>query len=311
MMQDKGGIIGSSYTTQIQKVGVIGYGYWGKKLARVFNQLGVLASIVDVDRERRKEAKRDYPDIQEITAGTLNLGLDAVAIATPPETHYELASSALESGFHTFVEKPLATKYSEALELEDLAYKNSLKLHVGHIYLHNPGLTAIPRPRVPFELRIRFLNDKGPPSNATKDLLWAAGPHAMSIVCHFLDKPLSCVIQTVKSSNEMWINLNYEHGTVVVIDIGDYAGVRARTVQIAKRDKIWSFDAARPGEYEDWTVRGRAIIDCGTHKVADYEPLLAECAAFVNSPVLLSSFPDLPKESRMGSNVVSLLERVM
>ncbi len=267
---------------KIEKVALIGFGYWGKKLARVFHQLGVLDTIVDQSNDVREQAKKDYPDIEEVTKDAVNLSVDAVAIATPPKTHYELALRCMEMGKHVFVEKPLALNYRNARTLEDVARERNLRLNVGHIYLFNPGLMAIPKPDPPFELRIRFLNDKGSPSESTKNLFYAALPHAASIMYHFLPEATKITkFEAIKAENELWISMECNDSSFIFIDIGDFTGVKARTVQIGWAPYTYVFDAATPGQYEKYRPDGRTVLLDELIPVSQVEPLLAECKAFI------------------------------
>ncbi len=101
------------------KYGVIGYGYWGPNLARVFNQAegSKLAAVADRDEKSRARAAGLYPNIvvhsdaRELIADP---AIDAVAIATPVSTHFELAKAALKAGKHVLVEKPMAATSTQA-----------------------------------------------------------------------------------------------------------------------------------------------------------------------------------------------------
>ena len=120
------------------KVIVTGSGYWGKNLFRNFHALGALAGICDSD-------PRILQNLQEMYEGVVTLqcfddlldgsgpAADAIAIATPAESHYELTKKALLAGKHVFVEKPLALTVHEGKELVELAEEKQLILMVGHI----------------------------------------------------------------------------------------------------------------------------------------------------------------------------------
>ena len=104
-------------------VGVAGLGHWGPNLARNFADLAELTWLCDSARERSDVASR-YPqarftgDFDEMLADT---SLDAVVVATPVPTHFELARRALGAGKHVLVEKPPAMTGSEMDELVSLA----------------------------------------------------------------------------------------------------------------------------------------------------------------------------------------------
>src|SRR6266566_4970563 len=122
-------------------VGVVGLGYWGPNLLRgLVEQPGVDVSYVcDLDEERVSITSRRYPAAIPTTRYQDLLGdptLDAVVIATPVFTHFELAASALHAGKHTFVEKPLAPSAAEARELMELAVDRDLRLMCGQTFLY-------------------------------------------------------------------------------------------------------------------------------------------------------------------------------
>jgi len=127
------------------KVGVIGAGHWGKKLVRNFAELGVLAGVADPMEENRSAALQQSPGIElfDNEADLLAAGYDAVAIATPAATHYEIARRALEVGLDVFVEIPVTLDAVEALELQRLAEQGERILMVGHLLLHQPAVNFI------------------------------------------------------------------------------------------------------------------------------------------------------------------------
>src|SRR6185437_7349638 len=94
-------------------IGVIGYGYWGPNLVRNFasNESTRVISVSDLDLTKLSVCRRLHPDVQT-TSDFRDLlqdhRVDAVVIATPVHTHYNLALAALRAGKHVFVEKPLA-----------------------------------------------------------------------------------------------------------------------------------------------------------------------------------------------------------
>ena len=124
------------------RVGQAGLGYWGRNLARNFDDLTDLRWLCDASDERRAEFAERYPDARvtgdfgELLAAD---DVDAVVIATPVPTHYPLARAALEAGKHVFVEKPPAMQAAEMEELIGLAEAGGLVLMPGHLLLYHPG----------------------------------------------------------------------------------------------------------------------------------------------------------------------------
>jgi UDP-N-acetylglucosamine 3-dehydrogenase len=122
-------------------VGVIGAGNMGKNHVRVYSELpqAELAAIADPDAKAKKLAGRFgcryYADYREMLEKE---GVEAVSIATPTTSHYEVAKSCLESGVHLLVEKPLAESVERAEKIVELAERAGVVLAVGHIERHNP-----------------------------------------------------------------------------------------------------------------------------------------------------------------------------
>jgi len=130
------------------RLGLVGYGYWGPNLARNFHQLpdAWLVACADADNARLQEATRLYSIQQAVNdARELidNPTLDALVIATPARSHFELVSQALNAGKHVLVEKPLALTSADARALTDLARKNKRVLMVGHTFEYNPAVWKI------------------------------------------------------------------------------------------------------------------------------------------------------------------------
>jgi predicted dehydrogenase len=101
------------------KIGVIGYGYWGPNLVRNFSQTpgARIVAVCDQRAERRAQVEQVYPTIKTYSAvrDILNdTAIDAIIIATPVASHYELALQALEANKHIFVEKPFTATSEQA-----------------------------------------------------------------------------------------------------------------------------------------------------------------------------------------------------
>ncbi|MBD3297724.1 MAG: gfo/Idh/MocA family oxidoreductase, partial [candidate division Zixibacteria bacterium] len=126
------------------RVGVIGLGAWGKNLLREFyhGPASVVPIASDTDKAARDRARDQYDGL-ELTANpddVLNADVDAVVVATPPETHYALASTAIKNGKDVFVEKPLVLDVDEGRRLTAEAEEAGRILMVGHIMMYHPAV---------------------------------------------------------------------------------------------------------------------------------------------------------------------------
>ncbi|MBK9940411.1 MAG: Gfo/Idh/MocA family oxidoreductase [Kouleothrix sp.] len=129
-------------------ISVIGYGYWGPNLVRNFSQVPNVrvVSVCDQRPERRAYVESVYPAIKtcaDVRDVWSNPAIDAVAIATPVSSHYELALQALRAGKHVFVEKPFTTTSEEAERLIEEAEKRQLTLMVDHTFVYTSAVRKI------------------------------------------------------------------------------------------------------------------------------------------------------------------------
>ena len=130
------------------RVGILGYGYWGDKLARNFGSMDScsISMIADIDQARLDGALRQkYGARATVNPSELieSECVDAVIIATPASTHYALARQALLAGKHVLVEKPIARTGEEARELQVLAKSQERILQVDHTFIYSGAVRRI------------------------------------------------------------------------------------------------------------------------------------------------------------------------
>ncbi len=182
-------------------IAIIGFGYWGPNLTRNFhNTPGCQVKyILDLSEHQRKRANAIYPGItttEHIKDILDDTSIDALVIATPVYTHYELATKALKAGKHVLLEKPMTSTVEQAQALIELAEKTKRVLMVDHTYLYTPAvqqmknyvdegllgqLQYVDSTRINLGL---FQTDV--------NVLWDLAPHDISICRHLLgEKPIS------------------------------------------------------------------------------------------------------------------------
>jgi len=185
------------------RVAVIGAGHWGSNLMRNFDALGALAAFHDADaatmaaQAQRYRAARAMPSVD---AALADPAIDAVAIATPAETHGALARCALEAGKHAFVEKPLCQSAAEAAQLGALADRRGRILMVGHLLHYHPAFVALQR--FVQERRIgavRYIYSNRASLGRIRresSALWEFAPHDISMILALTGAPpnrITCV----------------------------------------------------------------------------------------------------------------------
>lgn len=168
-------------------VAVIGCGYWGKNLVRNFSQLGVLKAVFDADSDRARQVvgSGETPIAPSVEA-VLASDVDAVVIATPAETHYQLVKQALEAGKDVFVEKPLCLTAMEGQELVKLAEDRKRILMVGHLLWYHPAILRLKELIDAGELgRLQYIYSNRlnlGKIRREENILWSFAPHDLSVI---------------------------------------------------------------------------------------------------------------------------------
>jgi predicted dehydrogenase len=129
-------------------IGVIGYGYWGPNLARNFAELPDVrvAAVSDLRAERLRHVAARHPGVEittDVQAILADPGVDAVVLATPVSTHFDLGMRALRAGKHVLVAKPLADTLQHAEQLVDEAARRRLVLLVDHTFVYSGAVRKI------------------------------------------------------------------------------------------------------------------------------------------------------------------------
>ncbi len=174
------------------KVAIIGCGYWGKNLVRVFDQLGGLAVVCDVRKDVCEQVERTYG-----TKTTSNVqvvlddpGIQAVVIAAPAAQHFELAKAALEKDKDVYVEKPLALVVREGAELVELAERRNRVLMVGHILEYHPAIRELKQRVQDGELgKIQYIYSSRlnmGKLRTEENILWSFAPHDIAVILSIL-----------------------------------------------------------------------------------------------------------------------------
>ena len=128
------------------KVGIIGIGYWGPNLIRNFLESNDINYVIGCDKneDRLSFAKSKFPRLNVTNEINCVLdSVDAVAIATPVETHFEIAKTCLNAGKHIWVEKPFTSNSKQAQELINLADSKKLNIFVGHTFIYTGAVRKI------------------------------------------------------------------------------------------------------------------------------------------------------------------------
>jgi UDP-2-acetamido-3-amino-2,3-dideoxy-glucuronate N-acetyltransferase len=178
-----------------KRVAVVGAGYWGANLIRVFHQAGALSSIYDSSAARLGPLREIYPDVRiahSFDAILNDSAIDGVVIATPAESHYGLAQQALLAGKDIFVEKPLTLHCDEAEQLTRLAEQRRRILMVGHLLEYHPAITRLEELIQQGELgHVEYIYSNRLNMGKVRreeNALWSFAPHDISVILLLLKR---------------------------------------------------------------------------------------------------------------------------
>jgi predicted dehydrogenase len=244
-------------------IGVVGYGYWGPNLVRNFanSECSRVVTVSDLDSAKLAVSRRLHPEIGTATDFRDLLQdsrIDAVAIATPVHTHYELALAALRAGKHVFVEKPLAPTADQVRRLMEEADKRNLVLMVDHTFLYTPAVQKIRELVNEGALGEIYYYDSIRSSlgifQSDVNVIWDLAVHDMSIIQHILnEKPVS--VSATGSShvagapeNMAHITLFFQSSCVAHVSVNWLSPIKVRQTFIGGSRKMIVYDDVEPTE---------------------------------------------------------------
>jgi predicted dehydrogenase len=316
------------------RVGVVGLGYWGPNLAR---NLGAIPGcevswLCDASEEARAKLERSFPGARstEVIGDLLDdEELDAVVLATPVQTHAELAVAVAEAGKHCFVEKPLATSAADAERAVASAESAGKTLMVGHLLEYHPAVA-----------RLRDLIEGGELGDlyyiygnrlnlgklrADENALWSLGAHDVSVALHLIgEEPQECLAQGASFVREgvqdvVFCYLRFPSGVVAHLHLSWLDPHKERRLTVVGSRRMATFDDMQiegkltiydKGFDEDVRSWGEYIARSGdifSPHIPNVEPLRIECEHFIHC-VRTGEAPR--SDGYSGLRVVRVLERL-
>ena len=315
-------------------VAVVGLGYWGPNLLRVLgdNLDASVRWICDLDPERLAKYRRRHPDARVTTRIERVLadeGVDAVIIATPVHTHYDLAARVLKAGKHVFVEKPLAPSTELADDLADMAAQQGRILMCGHTFLYSPSVRAIRRMISEGKLGdIYFISSTRVNLGLHQrdvSVIWDLGPHDFSILLYWLSEmPVSVRAigrdSIVKGIPDVaFVTMTFASGIIANIELSWLAPSKLRRTVLVGSERMAIYDDGAPEPvrlfdqgvvYRDPETFGEYHLsyrsgDVISPKIESYEPLGLELADFVSA---IRSGERMEYHTAIARSVVRLVE---
>ncbi len=293
-------------------IGLLGVGYWGPNLIRNFNRVpcAKVRAVCDLDISRLRLIAEKYPEIQITTRLEEFLALpdiDAVAIATPAETHRMIAEQALQKGKHVYVEKPLASNVEDAEAMVRTAETKRRVLMVGHIFLYDSAISEMIRLIQKGSVgAIRYVHGIRTSMSGTArldtNIIWDALVHDAYILPALFGKMPFRVLAVGGSylSSDLedvaFVTFDFGEGMLAHVYVSWYALEKTRRITVIGSQGILVYDdlaktrlmryKRRYEQSEEKDPRGRLKWhwrDEGGEaiEVSSDEPLWAECKHFV------------------------------
>jgi len=317
------------------RIGIIGCGHWGIRWIRIFEDGGAKVKVCcDVDKERLRMVADKHPnvnlfeDYRDILADD---DLDAVYVATPPPTHFEIAKESLLANKHVLVEKPMTTEYERGLELVKIAKEMECVLMVGDTYIYNRAINTMKHLIGIGEIgSLRYIHswmtnsiDMWPRRaiyNYTS-VLWDLGPHQISILNYFVGRKPVAVSVTYPSPLQRGnvhklydtaiVNFRFPHEVTAMLYLNwlDYS--RNRRIFVSGQEGVLDCEDISSREStkicsRNFSLEGRLRInDAKVYEVDVSDTLKNECKQFL-SCVMNRSHPITNGEE--GVAVVKVLE---
>lgn len=321
---------------QLDGVAVVGLGYWGPNWARNLNQMQAARRLVccDFSRQRLDHVKKLYPAVEitdQLDDVLRDPEIEAVIVATPVGTHFDIASRSLAAGKSTLVEKPLATSAAEANQLLTMARKRGVTLMVGHTFEYSAPV-----------LKIREIIESGELGDILYvssvranlglfqrdvNVTWDLATHDVSIILMLLERlPLevSCHAQSHYRRNVedvAMLTLRFPNNVIAFVHVSwlDPNKIRRSTIVGSRKmlvyddtslqEKIRVYDKGVTmspyyDTYGDFQMSYR-YGDVYIPRIEEPEPLKVECEHFVEC-ILKKRLPKT--DGQNGLRVVSVLE---
>lgn len=244
------------------KLGIIGWGYWGRNYAKYFdvNLPAQLSMVCDLREEMLNDAKRLYPHLKVTKSiqDLIDAKLDGVIIASPTRVHGKVAIPFLKAGIPLLIEKPLTDSLESATGLQQLAKKTKTKVLVGHTFLYNQSVRFLKKQIDAGELGklyyLEFRRQSYGPVRDDVNVIWDLAPHDVAISNYLLgNRPLSVSASAGKFSHNSQedvavIVLRYPGNVMVNINVAWLYPVKIRTLTVLGDKKMAVFEDTNPVE---------------------------------------------------------------
>jgi predicted dehydrogenase len=244
-------------------IGVIGYGYWGPNLVRNFAEIpdSRVVAVSDLRPERLDVVKARYPSVKtttDINDLFTNSDIDAIVIATPVSSHFDLAMQALQAGKHVLVEKPLTATSEQALRLLDEADRRNRVLMVDHTFVYTAAVRKIQELVAKGDIGDVYYYDSVRVNlglfQHDVNVIWDLAVHDLSIMNYILPAKPQAVSATGMShvdgqpENIAYLTIFFDGSLIAHLHVNWLAPVKVRRTLVGGSQKMIVYDDLEPSE---------------------------------------------------------------
>ncbi|MBI5867703.1 MAG: Gfo/Idh/MocA family oxidoreductase [candidate division Zixibacteria bacterium] len=300
-----------SGSTRPVRVGVIGLGAWGKNLLREFSRgiHSVVPIACDALPDARAKAAAQYPGLKvtDDVKQVLSSDVEAIVVSTPPASHFELASAALDHGKDVFVEKPLVLDLEQGGQLVEKARRNGRILMVGHIMEYHPAVEWLKKYIEDGGLgKVYYLYATRVNLGKLRDIenaMWSFAPHDISMISYLLGELPHRVAAVGQSylrpgiEDVVFLTMWYNEKMMAHVHTSWLDPHKARSLTIVGQKQMAVFSDTDPAQRITIFDKGVDVtMDYNTYaeyltlrtgevhipKVDNAEPLAVECRHFID-----------------------------
>ena len=317
-------------------LGLVGFGYWGPNLARNIAQSREtnLVAICELSTSRREAAATLFPNVDLVEQFDHLLNdprVEAIAIATPTSTHFELAKRALLADRHVFVEKPLTDSVATSYELVELAAARNLILHVDHTFIYTGAVEKLKEHVQSGALGDLLYFDSTRVNlgllQPDVNVLWDLAVHDLSILQYICNRTAQSVSATgtrhpnASQYSAAFMTLFYEDHFVAHIDVSWLSPVKLRRTllsgtktmvvydDIETSEKLKIYDSGVDFSADTESIREVLVSyrtgDMISPKISGHEALASEVAHFADC---VRQMTPSRTDGRLGAELVAVLE---
>lgn len=280
--------------TQFLKIGIVGVGKMGTFHARALEKMSeaTLIGVYDVNPQQSQKIATDYhcqnfPTLQELFSK-----VDAVIVATPTESHYEIAKQCILQKKHILIEKPITSTLSQANDLIKLARENKVFIQVGLVERFNAAVVEAQK----FIDNPQFItvNRQGPYDTkmATVGVVLDLMIHDIDLICMLVSSEIESIQATgisLFSSHEDIANvrLKFANGTIADLTASRASFERSRQMQIFQQSGHVTIDfmnsQVKNYLFSQNNSNPMNALKVSYPSVAKQQPLVNELQHFIHS----------------------------